>query len=130
MFKGKGINFLRGYKGEGMLASRDINISPELCSINFAVPSDPVLKAASKQYTGDAKNPGFLNHSLDAFSKAHHNKDVKISIDGKKLASGFGKRLGEEDLCGFETKPTLSDRRLRFEEEKSKLEAAKSSPDH
>ena len=44
--------------------------------------------------------------SLDAFTSQHQSEDVKISIDGKRIATGFGK-MGEEDLGGFEAKPTL-----------------------
>ena len=89
----------------------------------------PFLQAASKEYTEDAETTGFLNISFDAFAKFHQNEDVKISIDGKKLASRFGKEFGEEDLCGFETKPTLSERKLRFQEEMYTLEAAKNDAD-
>ena len=89
----------------------------------------PFLQAAFKEYTEDAEKPGFLNISFDAFAKVHQNEDVKISIDGKKLASRFGKELGEGDLCGFETKPTLSKRKPIFQEEMSTLKAAKNDAD-
>ena len=85
-------------------------------SINFAVPSDSILQRESNVYRLDLNCPGILQHSLDAFAKAHAGKDCKLSMDGKKLAYGFGKKLGEEDLGGYEEGPTLAERRGELEE--------------
>ena len=38
----------------------------------------------------DAENPGMLHTSLDAFTRNKTGQDVKLSIDGKTLASDFG----------------------------------------
>jgi hypothetical protein len=44
------------------------------------------------------------------------NKDVTISIDGKKLASGLGV-MGDENLCGYEMAPKLSERKAKLASE-------------
>ena len=82
--------------------------------INFAVPSRPILDKQSEKYKINAETPGILKGALDAFVESK-GKDVecKISIDGKKLAYGFGRHLGDEDLGGFESSPTLNDRKIR-----------------
>ena len=41
----------------------------------------------------------------------------KISLDGKQIASGFGKVLGDVNLFGHEQSPTLEDRQERFHAE-------------
>ena len=41
---------------------------------------------------------------------------------GKKIAYGFGKQLGDEDLCGHEDPPTLQDCQKRIKAEENLLE--------
>lgn len=113
LFKGKGVSFFRGYKGEGL---GNVRISTSECKINFAVPSDPVLSKAAAPYRDDATEPGILNLTLDAFAKTHKSKDVKLSIDGKRLAIGFG-RVGDEDMMGHEASPTLNEKKQRLKDE-------------
>ena len=114
LFKGKGINFFRGYKAS------EKQISPADCKINFAVPSDPILAKHSAVYRLDAGMPGILNISLDVFAAKHDGKDVKLSIDCKKLALGYG-QMGDEDLAGFECPPTLCERKNRHSNEVNTL---------
>ncbi|CAG2230153.1 unnamed protein product [Mytilus edulis] len=115
LFKGKGVNFFRGFKAQGLEKDKEC-ISPKDCRINFAVPSNPTLASESTKYTVGLENPGILETSLDAFAEKNVNKDIKISIDGKKLALGFGK-TGDENLGGFENSPTLKDRQERLANE-------------
>ena len=114
LFKGRGINFFRGYKAEGI--TRVERITPSDCKINFIVPSDKVLQRESAVYKMDSSHPGLLKISLDAFSNENAGQDVKLSMDGKKLSIGFGE-LGEEDLGGLEEPPTLKDRKERIANE-------------
>jgi hypothetical protein len=114
LFKGKGIHFFRGYKSQGM--KEDAPARPSDCKINFIVPSDSILSKESAIYIGDAKEPGILRTSLESFSRENPGKDVKLSIDGKKLASGLGV-LGDENLCGYEMAPTLTDRKAKLASE-------------
>ena len=77
LFKGKGINFFRGYKGEGL--------GDEKSTIDFAVPSNPIITKEVARFTTDAGNPGILNIFLDAFAARHQGENIKLSIDGKNL---------------------------------------------
>ena len=65
--------------------------------------------------------PGVLKFTLDACAKSHPGNDCKIAIDGKKIAYGFGKLLGDEDLCGHEDAPTLTERKQRLENEQQEV---------
>jgi hypothetical protein len=62
---------------------------------------------------------------LESFSAINKGKDVKLSIDGKKLAIGLGK-MGDEDLCGHEQEPTLLERKEKHESDINTVRSAKS----
>ncbi|CAC5383135.1 unnamed protein product [Mytilus coruscus] len=101
----------RGFKYQGLRIKENENISPKECRINFVVPSNPILTRESLKYTVNAENPGLLSIPLDAFAVQNIEKDVKLSIDGKKKnAPGLGD-VGDENLGGYETSPTLQDRK-------------------
>ena len=122
MFKGKGVNFFRGFKAQGLNTMNESlsSISPIDCRINFSVPSNPTLSKETFKYTLDAGSPGLLNIPLDAFANVNKGKDVKLSIDGKKLAIGLGDN-GDENLGGFEVSPTLMERKDRLKTETDNL---------
>ena len=82
-------------------------MDPQNFEMNFAVPSVKSLRKISDQYKLDAEDPGFLNRAISMFAEVHRGKDIKLALDGKKLAFGIGDKLGEEDLCGHEQPPTL-----------------------
>jgi hypothetical protein len=88
LFKGKGVNFFRGFKAQGLNTMNESlsSISPIDCRINFSVPSNPTLSKETFKYTLDAGSPGLLNIPLDAFANVNKGKDVKLSIDCEKLA--------------------------------------------
>ena len=109
LFKGKAIRFFRGIQSD---------------DINFAVPSSKVLQRESAKFQLDAKSPGLIRNALEAFSDVHRGQDCKLSLDGKKIAYGFGQNLGEEDLSGHEARPTLQERKNRLNEELNILDAA------
>ncbi len=58
LFKGRGINFFRGYKAEGI--GRGEQITPQECNINFIVPSDRVLQRESAVYKLDSSMDSFI----------------------------------------------------------------------
>ena len=55
------------------------------------------------------------------FAESNRGVDCKVSIDGKKLAYGFGSKLGDEDLDGHEEIPTLAERKETFTKEKEMI---------
>lgn len=91
--------------------------TPRDCQFNFAVPSEKTIQNHASKYRLCAASPGILQNSLDSFATAKPASDCKLSIDGKKIAYGFGKHLGDEDLCGHEDSPTLKERKDIFEAE-------------
>ncbi|CAG2204526.1 unnamed protein product [Mytilus edulis] len=111
----KGNKLFRGYKGDG-LGDEKSSIGPKDCEINFAVPSNPIITKEVARFTADAGHPGILNLSLDAFAARQQGKDIKLSIDGKKIAIGFGE-MGDEDLAGDEPPPTLAERKTHLSDE-------------
>lgn len=113
LFKGISLAFFGGYEGQGMkLETKDeyAAISPNKCRINFVVPSQQILNIESAIFHKDASSAGILNTILESFLKSNPVKFVKLSIDGKKLAIGFGK-MGDEDLCWYKKAPTLRERK-------------------
>ena len=93
LLKGKGINFFLGYKAGNLVLSK------------FRV---------------DADSPGILEIPLDTFSQEKSGQKVKLSVDGKKIATEFGRKLGGR-LEWYEESPTLNERKLRHEAEKKNL---------
>ena len=91
--------------------------------MNFAVPSLPILQRESDRFKVDVIKPGIMDRGLHAFAEVNTVQDCTLAIDRKKIAFGYGKKLGEEDLCGFEDEPTLSERQAELE----KLRASISS---
>ena len=59
--------------------------------ITFAVPTQKILQTESDKFCVDGIKPGVIKGAVQAFAQCNNNKDVKVSIDGKKLAFGFGK---------------------------------------
>ena len=96
LFKARGVNFFRGYKGQ-RLGQEDGAINPKDSSINFAVPSDKTLRLESEKYKINVNDPGIIQTTLDIFAEKQNGEDVKLCIDGKKLAYGHG-NSGEEHL--------------------------------
>ena len=78
--KTKGLNFSRGYKGEGM--GREGQIKPKDCRINLVVPSDKTIQRACQQYRQNI-TPGIITDTIDMFAEKHKGKDIKVSMDGK-----------------------------------------------
>jgi hypothetical protein len=63
LLKGKGVNFFRSFKAQGLNTMNESlsSISPLDCRINFSVPSNPTLSKETSKYTLDAGSPGLLN---------------------------------------------------------------------
>ena len=120
IFKGRTINFFQGYKSHVLVNSWH----PTDSRINFAAPDVKVLQDESRKYRIDAEKPGILHIPLQAFAEAKGEVHVKLSIDGQKVASGLG-QMGEEDLCGHKTAPTLSERQGRLGTETQNICALK-----
>ena len=93
------------------------NLTPDDCKSNFVVPSDSTLEKFAADHNLEAAKPGVLKTTLDAFSTAKEGVQCKLSLDGKKITTGFGKKMGDGDLAGHETPPTLLERQARLYKE-------------
>ena len=122
LFKGKGVNFVRGFKAQGLNTMNESlsSISPLDCRINLSVSSNPTLLKETSKYTLDPGSPGLLNITLDAFTNVNTGKYAELSIDGKKLVIGLGDK-GAENVGGFEVYPTLMERKNRLKTETDNL---------
>lgn len=78
-----------------------------MLDMNFAVPHPKVLRKTSKPFESDASKPGPLHEPAMLYGEFHKGEDGQLKLDGKKIAYGFGKNLGDEDLDGHEEPPTL-----------------------
>ena len=85
-------------------------MTPNECKLNFIVPSDTILEREGNKFQVDAQQPGILTSVITSFAQSYTKPEVKLAFDGKKIANGFGNKLGEEDLGGHEEKHTLRER--------------------
>ena len=83
-----------------------------MCRDTERLGNTAVINRESEKYKVSVEKPGVLTQALTAFADSKPNgTDCKISLDGKKLAYGFGQNLGDEDLGGFEQSPTSKERK-------------------
>ena len=122
LFRSRFIRFMGGYKAIGQVSSRREtldSLSPEKTNINFVCPDIKVIRMETQEYGEDAKRPGILHRNIIAFANLQkaQNRSCKISFDGKKISMGFGTDLGEVDLFGHESSPTLQEKKKKLDEE-------------
>ena len=91
---------------------KDEDITPSKSNINFLVPNVAILQA-ELQLEESCQKPGIIYGNIDCYSKLQgvEEKLHKISFDGKNIAQGFGRKLGEVDLYGHEMAPTLTEKK-------------------
>jgi hypothetical protein len=89
LLRGKFIRFLSGLCNSGHLVDelKDRGCCmPSESKINFAIPS---LQTLTKEKLKPV-HPGLLGNAIDSLVKNLKTKDIKISVDGKKIARGKG----------------------------------------
>ena len=116
LFKGKFLRFMSGPRNLGQIISGSNQRGrclPQDSKINFAIPAinnlneDRLLPIY----------PGVLEDSISLLTKHLPSKYVKLGVDGKKISRRKGKTMGDIDCWGFEAKPTLLDRKIRYQNE-------------
>ena len=76
--------------------------------VNFACPDRHVLKEQKKMHAITCERPGIMHCNIDAVVNiSDTKKSYTICLDGKKIMSGFSKKLGEVDLFGNESSLSL-----------------------
>lgn len=62
-----------------------------------------------------------MQHYVETF--AYGEVDCSISLDGKKSAHGFGKKLGYVNIYGHKTPPTFRERQQNYENKQGLIAA-------
>ena len=83
--------------------------------INFAVPSRNNLYSSSSEIK-EIFLPGINEESLKVIAKHVGNKPMK-AVDERKISRGRGQNMGDIDCWGFESGPSLLDRKEKHNEE-------------
>ena len=115
LFHSKFIRFMGGYKSLGQFSNSNVTtkeeLVPEMARVNFVCPHTNQLRQEKSHLGVDCSKPGMIESNIDLVAANSVNSAHKICIDGKKIAPGFGNKLGEADLYGHETSPTPKEKR-------------------
>ena len=107
--KSSGLKFFAGEKNWGQVVSNECGRSrytPEKSKINFAVPSESVLRYINRRLP-KVIPPGKIHQSLDLLSD---QKDVVLMADGKLVAKGLKENFcGDVNLFGHEIDPNINE---------------------
>ena len=107
--KSSGLKFFAGEKNWGQVVSNECGRSrytPEKSKINFAVPSESVLRYINRRLP-KVIPPGKIHQSLDLLS---NQKDVVLMADGKLVTKGLKENFcGDVNLFGHEIDPNIND---------------------
>ena len=120
LFHSKFIRYMGGFKGRGQLVWEDNKSKEKLTTdfkdVNFVVPHKNILKEEIQKREISCQSPGIIHSNINAIADFSdvQNKNYKLCVDGKKITVGFGKNLGEVDLYGHESSPTLNEKRERL----------------
>ena len=118
LFREKFIRFMGGYK-RVCDKTESHNFDTVNSCVNFVIPDVKILCEEVKKTQMTCDKPGVIQEILEL---VHPEKSHKITIDGKKINSGFGKIFGDEDLYSHEVPPTLQDRQERLKAELQSFE--------
>ena len=123
LFKGRFLRFMGGIKS---ISSNKHESKPSDSRVNFIVPGADTLRKDIDSADSCCQNPGIIFKNIESFTQSSEtsNKSHKLCFDGKKLCQGFGKNLGEVNLFGFETNPTLEEKQQRLTTEQSVIKRA------
>ena len=120
LFKEKFLRFMGGYKNVGQIMgdmAQKGHTTSSQSKINLVVPDVKVLRKEISQLDCCCERPGVLLGNIKLFKDLIADRSCKICIDGKKINCGFGKRLGEVDMYGHETHPTLKEQECQKKDE-------------
>ena len=74
----------------------------------------------------DCKSPGIIHSNIDTVCSDLSStiNAFNLCVDGKNIASGFGKYLGDVNLFGHESEPTFKSRTERYKIESLAIDNA------
>ena len=106
--KGVGLKFFGGLKNWGQVISKQCpksNYDPKISKINFAVPSEKVLRDYSRSLPKIIP-PGKIHCTMELLK---NKKDIILMGDAKLVTKGLNANFsGEVNLFGHETNPNLT----------------------
>ena len=114
VFHGKFLRFMSGPRNTGaIIEGREQRgaCTPSNSRINFAAPSRQNINFEKKTPIF----PGIMHSFIQCIHDKLEESVFKLGIDGKKISRGKGKSMGDVDCWGFESEPTLAQRRKRHE---------------
>ncbi len=130
LFKSKFVRFMGGLKCQGQDQDNQKGSSAQ-AKVNFVCPDLKTLRQETEVFEEQCAKPGILYKNIQNFSVFNnHGNSCKLAFDGKKISMGFGKNLGDVDLFGNESPPTLAERVRTLENEKNLLRAITDILDH
>ena len=107
--KSSGLKFFAAEKNWGQVVSNECEKSrytPEKSKINFAVPSECVLRYINRRLP-KVIPPGKIHQSLDLLS---NQKDIVLMADGKLVTKGLKDNFcGDVNLFGHEIDPNINE---------------------
>ena len=121
LFRGKFLRFMSGMKNKGQLTGETYSsgvYKPSDSQVNFAVPNRSVLDHMNNPI--DASVPKVLTDMIDKINENDPKQvdSYKVCVDGKKINSGtHGQKLGDVNLRGFESSPSLEERISLYEKD-------------
>ena len=137
LFHAKFIRFMGGYKAIGLLTDGSErnrkSLVPDISRVNFICPEIKSLREEKKKHKIGCEKPGIILSNIKALENSScdlKSKSYKLCIDGKKISAGFGKKLGEVDLFGHESAPTLLDKQNRLNAEEMMIADTLTAIDH
>ena len=117
LFHGKFLRFMSGLRNYGQVLNKNAErseLNPSDSRINFAVPAQKNL------YRKEDKllpiYPGIIcDKHMQALAEKYSGMPLKLCVDGKKISRGKGKLIGDIDCWGYESSPTLEEKRFEHQ---------------
>jgi hypothetical protein len=126
LFHGKFLYYMGGPRNVGQVNDSVSTgaLSPELSSINFAVPSIQTLSTFNiGEFDTPSKiEPGMINPIMDTLGKCQDNVFI-LCADAKKVTAGVDGNGGDVDMFGFESGVPLKQKQEIYEKERGTIES-------
>ena len=125
LLQGKFLLFMSGEKHDGETicgACQKSEYNPQSSNINFAVPSEAVLRSYNfgPQLPRELP-PGIIDNAMN-IHKNNNQTSFIVSVDGKKIAPGLNEKFGDIDLFGHEKNQTLENVRAQHRVEIERID--------
>ena len=120
LFHERFLRYMGGFKNTGDVMSGHKRgcLQATNSRVNFVTPGVNTLRDLWKKHADDCEKPCIITNNICMVAdKGNETTSYKLCIDGKKISSGFGQKLGDVDLFDHEGEPTLRARKERLENE-------------